>query len=509
MLKKLALVPLAALLAGTVLPLAHSAPLSEAATSTARYARKTYSTQVVDSLAGMVSFNTVADPKVPFEQNPQHLGFKKFLKSEAERLGFDFRDDGYVVVIGYGKSEDRVGVITHGDVQPVDPSKWKQSPFTLDRTSEPGLLLARGTEDDKGPIATALYAMKSIKDRKVKLKKRIELYVYMAEESDWAPLEAWLKEHKPPQVNITIDAEYPVVIAEKGWGQIEVTMPADSAPRADAATAAGTPQLESYTGGFFGSQIPEDARVVIANATPELEAQIRARAAQQKGVQYQYAWEDKRLKVAAKGFAAHSSKPWEGVNAIAMLADALAVRNWSGTQAGNMVDFVAEMIGTGMYGERFGKIAYEDSFMGKMTVAPTTLKLDDGKLVLGINVRRPRGKSKEELDQQIHTAFDEWKQKRAVNASVATTIGEPWIQNNAPQIPTLLSVFSHYTGIKDAKPIALGGGTNSRLFPSAVSFGPTMPGKVYTGHSEHEHMTEKQLLLNLEMYTAVLVELAR
>jgi dipeptidase D len=36
-----------------------------------------------------------------------------------------------------------------------------------------------------------------------------------------------------------------------------------------------------------------------------------------------------------------------------------------------------------------------------------------------------------------------------------------------------------------------------------------MPHSVYTGHSEHEFITLKQLLLNLEMYTAVLAELAK
>jgi dipeptidase D len=36
-----------------------------------------------------------------------------------------------------------------------------------------------------------------------------------------------------------------------------------------------------------------------------------------------------------------------------------------------------------------------------------------------------------------------------------------------------------------------------------------MPRSVYTGHSEHEFITLKQLLLNLEMYTAVLAELAQ
>ncbi len=72
-----------------------------------------------------------------------------------------------------------------------------------------------------------------------------------------------------------------------------------------------------------------------------------------------------------------------------------------------------------------------------------------------------------------------------------------------------MNVFSYFTGIKDPKPVAIGGGTNSRLFPNAVSFGPAMPGKVYTGHSEHEFITLKQLLLNLQMYTAVLAELAK
>jgi len=498
MIKRLAL---SALLACAT---AHAAsPVSNTATATARHARQAYGEKVIGSLANMVSFNTVADERVPFEKNPQHIGFKRFIKQEAKDLGLDFTDYGYVMVVGLGQSKERVGVITHGDVQPVDPSKWKQSPFKLDRTSEPGLLLGRGTEDDKGPIATAMYAMKAIKDRNVPLKKRIELYIYMAEESDWAPLQAFLKDHKPPQTNITLDAEYPAVTAEKGWGAVRVTLP--DMPSAPGSTAL----VASFTGGFFDSQIPEDARAMIDNADAELEASIRARAARQLGMRYQYAWQGKRLTVTGKGLAAHSSKPEDGVNAIAMLADALAVRHWGGSQAGMMVDFVNDMVGTGLTGEKFGKIAYADEFMGPMTVSPTTLKQTEKGLTLGINLRRPRGKTTAELTAQINAAFDAWKAQNQPRAVLAAEIGEPWVQDNAPQLPTLMKVFAHYTGIQDAQPISIGGGTNSRLFPRAVSFGPTMPGKVYTGHSEHEFITEKQLMLNLEMYTAVLVELAQ
>jgi dipeptidase D len=207
---------------------AASTPLpvpGDAALKAAKHAVTAYRTDVVETLAKLVSFNTVAVKDVPCERSPQHIAFKAYLKSEAERLGLDFADYGCVAVVGLGKGDERVGLVAHGDVQPVDPSKWKMSPFVLDRTSEPGRLLARGAEDDKGPIATALYAMKSLKDLQLPLSKRLELYVYMAEESDWDALEKFAKTHPLPQVNVTLDAEYPAVTAEKGFGMLAVRFP--------------------------------------------------------------------------------------------------------------------------------------------------------------------------------------------------------------------------------------------------------------------------------------------
>lgn len=485
------------------------APPSETALNAARHAVDAYHDEVVDTLARLVSYDTVADPKLPCERNPHHIAFKAYLKQEATRLSLDFTDYGCVAVIGLGQGEQRLGLVAHGDVQPVDPSKWQQSPFELDRTSEPGRLLARGAEDDKGPIATALYAMKSLKDLQIPLSKRIELYVYMAEESDWAPLEAFVKSHALPDINITLDAEYPAVVAEKGFGLVSVTM-----PKQGVIAPADAPWVRSFKGGFFAAQIPEDAQAVVANATPALEAQLRQRAARQAGMHYQFAWQGQDLTITAKGLSAHSSKPEEGVNAISMLADLLALRTWPDTTAGAMVNFLNETVGTGYLGEKFGNIAYRDAFMGPMTVAPTVIReqADKGEqsgLELSINLRRPAGKSAEQLSNEINAALAQWQGAHLQLANVQMRIGDPWVQQDAPQLPVLLGVFANFTGIKDPKPIAIGGGTNSRLFPHAVSFGPSMPHTVYTGHSEHEFITTKQLLLNLEMYTAVMAELAK
>jgi dipeptidase D len=479
-----------------------SAEVSSTAKLTADYAVQTYQKSMVASLAELVKYNTLAIDGVSANDNPEHIAFKAELKKQAEDLGFDYTDDGYVVVIGLGESTERLGIITHGDVQPVNPKKWQKSPFELDTTSEPGKLIARGTEDDKGPISTALFAMKAIKDKNITLDKRIELYVYMAEESDWGPLEAYIKTHTLPQTNITIDAEYPVVTAEKGYGTIKIAFNKNKYTSLD-------PYLSEFSGGFFGSQIPEDAKAVIENADLSLLQQLMDKAREYQGVSFDLELKGNTLTITALGKSAHSSKPEEGLNAIPFLAGLLSQTRWPSNGAGTLVNFINDNIGLGLEGKKFGNIAYSDDFMGPMTVSPTVIKQFKNNIELNINIRRPRGKSAQQLTEEINHVIATWKLTNMADITeLEHYIGDPFIQNDAPHIDTLLAVFSHFTGIKDAKPIAIGGGTNSRLFPNAVSFGPSMPNANYTGHSEHEFITMKQFVLNLKMYTAALVEMA-
>lgn len=486
-----------------LIPLTVLAGVSNVATKAAQYAESTYQKEMLESLRQLMTFNTIAVEGLTSPDNPEHQKFKVELAKQAKDLGFDYTDYGYVVVIGLGDNKQRVGMITHGDIQPFNPSKWAQSPLTLDQTSEPGKLIGRGTEDDKGPISNALYAMKSIKDLKIKLKKRIELYVYMAEESDWEPLRQHIKLHSLPQLNITLDSEYPVVTAEKGYGTISMTFPKTN-------YTSSKSYVSEFTGGFFGSQIPEDAHASIENANEKLLSKIKQRANSHVGMSYSYQWQGERLNISALGKSAHSSKPEYGVNAITHLADLLAVNHWPNNDSGALVNFINDHLGLGLYGKKFGDIAYSDDFMGPMSVQATVLKATATGMQLNINIRRPSGKTTQQLKDEINSTLVQWQQQNQTKlVEVSNEINEPFVQKNAPQIGTLLDVFSFYTNIVDAKSISIGGGTNSRLFPNAVSFGPSMPGTQYTGHSEHEFITMKQFVLNLKMYTAVLIELAK
>jgi len=492
-LKKLALASIALLAFNT------HAQLNKINDSVADYAVNTYQSVQVHTLTNLVSFPTVNKSDVSAPQNPDFIGFKTLLKMKAAELGFDYQDLGYTVLISMGQQTEKVTIVTHGDVQPANASKWKQSPFIID-TSEPDKLIGRGTEDDKGAIATAMYAMKAIKDKGIALDNRIELMIYLAEESDWGPLTEFMKTYQQPKYAVTIDASYPVVVAEKGWSLI--------APTFDATSPQTGVYVSGVTGGAFASQIPEDASLLLHNANETLINQLKAKANTLKQVEFNFTEQNNALAISVKGMSAHSSEPESGVNAIAYLAEIFKGVELENNSDGQLIDFVNQLIGLDIYGKQFGEIAYEHDFMGPMSVAPTVIEREGNALTLAVNARRPVGKDETLLKQQIDTALANWQTANQVTlANIKTTIGKPMLLDSAPHAQKLLDIFKHYTGDKNADFVSIGGGTNAKLFDNAVSFGPSMPGKRYTGHSEHEFITLEQLALNLRMYTAMMIEL--
>jgi len=479
---------------------------SPVARAVATHAVACYFDAVVSTLADLVAFRTVADPGVPNARHPEFLRLKDYLARKAADLGLEFEDHGAAVLLGLGDSDDRLGLVTHADVRPADEAAWAADPFSLDRRSEPGRLIGRGVEDDKGPIAAAIYSMKALGDQGTPTGRRVELIISLTEESDWTPFREFLGRWVPPQLNIALDAVYPVVTAERGSGTVLVTVPPEANPPHQ---PDGDARLVSLAGGRFPSQIPAEAEAVVTGAGPNLTAELLGHVDGSAGVMFDLETTGGRLHIRARGVAAHSSTPWEGRNAITQLARLLGTRPWPPTIAATMIRLINDLIGTGHYAERFGTLAYAHDFMGPLTLALTTLgPTDGGGLVAGLNIRRPVGRSREEVDATIRTSLDSWRQRTGSRLDYILDIGDPYHLESAPHIPVLLDIFRFYTGRDAAGPISIGGGTQARLLPNGLNFGPAMPDEPYTGHSEHEFMTVDRLRLSLQMYAAALVELA-
>ena len=480
---------------------------SPVARAAARLAEKRVA-DAASTLAELVAFPTVAAPPTPNIQLTPFRELKACLSDTCRAFGFEFEDHGAAVVVGLGRPQDRLGLLTHGDVQPADRQRWRSDPFTLDTTSEPGRLIGRGVEDDKASIATALHAMRTVRELGIPLRRRIELIISMTEESDWTPFREFLRAWEPPGINVALDAKYPVVTAEKGTGAIFLTV----APEPDDEPRPGRrcPRLLSLSGGEARTRVPAEAVAVIEDAQPGLATALRDAADPSGGVTVAVEADGARLTVRAHGVAAHSSTPWEGRNAIAHLAALLARRDWAPTPASRMALLVGDLVGTGDCAERFGELACTHPFMGPLTLVLTRLyPNDDGSLEACLNVRCPVGRSREQVETAVQAAVEAWTVRRGgARPGCRIETGEPYYVESAPHVPALVKVYRHYTGQHDAGPIAVGGGTQARLLPNGVNFGPSMPGTAYTGHSDHEFVTVDQLRLNLMMQAAMLVELA-
>ena len=295
-----------------------------------------------------------------------------------------------------------------------------------------------------------------------------------------------------------------MVTGEFGAGAIGVTL-RDDAP----AVSRQGPWLASFTGGGYLSQVPGSAEAVVAGADETLAAALERDATEAEAGWFETDRDGDNIRIRSHGVAAHSSAPWTGRNAITQLAALLGRHSWPATAAGTMVRFINDLVGAGHHAERFGDLAYAHEVMGRLTLTLATLTAaDGGGLVAALNVRRPAGRGGPAVEKTIGAALDAWRRQTGLSLDWTADIGDPYYVESAPHVPVLLDVFRHYTGRPAPGPISVGGGTQARLLPKGVNFGPAMPDEPYTGHSDHEFMTVDRLRLNLRMYTAALVELA-
>src|SRR5437016_3126929 len=86
-----------------------------------------------------------------------------------------------------------LGLVVHGDVQPVDEKQWTTPPFA--GVIKNGYVHGRGAADDKGPLVDALLAMHALKG--ASLTQTVRLLVGSDEESGSQDIKTYLSSHAP------------------------------------------------------------------------------------------------------------------------------------------------------------------------------------------------------------------------------------------------------------------------------------------------------------------------
>ncbi|MEZ0191075.1 dipeptidase [Ralstonia solanacearum] len=469
----------------------------------------------ITSIEAMVALPTVRDDKIPQHENPAIAAFGKLVEGMARDFGLRYRnvDNRVFEVTLPGAGSDEFGILTHADVVPARAEEWvlddgtRLDPFKVTRVGD--LLYGRGTIDDKGSIAAALYAMKTVKDSGVPIARTIRLMIETTEETGGDGMKYYRERTQLPAYNVVLDSKYPAVVAEKGSGALTVAFPAQ-------AVEANRLAIVAMTGAASANAVPQtatatlkggDLGVVAAALEARRDAFVRGLAAQ-GAFSIDVTRGPDSVVVKVTGTSAHGSRPEEGVNPLPRLALFLraADLDLADNAYTHAVRYLTDLYGTDYLGNPMG-VAYQDGFMGPLTLSPNVIGDKNGRVEVTVNVRMPRGKTPEALRGEIADKINAWANASRIAVEIRHDQGN-WMARDpkGAWLATLLNIYGETTGL-DARPVPTAGGTTAKLMPNAVNFGPAMPGKKYTAHNAKEYKAVPDLDLDMQMFTEMLVRI--
>jgi len=471
-----------------------------------RYTLVRYGESMVRDLQEMIGFRTFATEGKENWGAPEFVRQREWLEKKARALGFDFKGyDGRVEEITLPGPAPILALLTHGDVQDVAGQQWSSPPWEARLVGDK--MVGRGTEDDKGPIVASLYAMAALRDSGWTRNSTVRLLIANGEESSWAEIPYYLERAPMPDHTLGIDAAYPVTHAQKGYGVITFRAAPVAEPRA------GAWRVVKMSGGSGLSIIAERGEALLAPAgeakdptaaLADLSRLAAEWAAAHPPAKLTVSREGESLKVLAEGRGGHSSVPASGHNALGDLTAFLSTLDLRMDAWGALAAFTGIALGTETDGRSLG-IAHRDAAMGDLTVSLGFLQEEGGVPVAKINIRAPKGITREEIEKKLaeRAAAFEGRAGAAVAAKVDSLGSSHYVAPEGELVANLLAAWEEVTG-QPGRPIAIGGGTQARLFKGGVDFGPALSMEDYRGHGTDEYLTVDELHRIAELTVAAL-----
>ncbi len=458
-----------------------------------------YASRLVPLLSEVLQF-----PTAQFEVDGP-VAQKAWLAKTAHDLGLTYRDAGPIdeIELPGPPGAPVLGLMVHGDVQPVDADAWSVSPFS--GKADETYVYGRGSADDKGPLVQALLAMKALAQSGIARTHTVRLLVGSDEESANTDVTTYLKTHQPPDYTLVLDSNFPVIVGEKAWNSLSLTTDATS----ERPGVTKPYSLFFINAGLATSIVPERAEVKLrwkegtsANWQPLMDAINAAPRPPDTRVSMQPTGDT--LWIVAYGHSAHAGVNLEGGrNALVALARVLDGKLPSGG-ADDLLAFV-RTAGTDIYGTGLG-ITDRDPLWGRYAVNIATIKpdADNNKLsTLTINIRRIPPRTGPELKTKMEQFVDAFNKRTGASLTATGFYGDEPLafDPNAKIVRRLLADYGAATGTKNPKPAISGGGTYAKRLPNSIAFGMWFPDKPYPGHD----VDEKNPITDLQKGTKVLI----
>ena len=413
----------------------------------------------------------------------------------ARDYGFETRNiDYYAGDISMGSGEQTLGMLAHLDVVPAGEG-WTHDPFGGEIAD--GKIFGRGTIDDKGPALCALYAMRAVRDAGVPLKDGVRLILGCDEEVGMSDMRYYASKLKMPDYGFSPDAEFPVINIEKGGVNVELSY------RGAGENEAEIPVYKLYAG-ERPNVVPAHAYAIVGTEKvpcAEIEKRIAAHAA---AVGQKLSVKDlggNRAEISAEGVLSHGSLPELGVNAASVLLIALkAIGAGAGVQPA--LNMMTACIGMEPDGASLN-IKREDEISHNLSCNLGILRWDGENFSATLDIRYPLCTNEVEILGNIACTVS----KYGVHVRRIGGHTPHHVPADHKIVRGLMQVYNELTG-DDAKPLAIGGGTYSRMMPNTVAFGVVFPGQEDCCHIADEYIDIDRMMQATRIFAHAIAELA-
>lgn len=430
--------------------------------------------EVLNKTLAMDTVRTAPEPNAPFGKNLADC--LDYVLKTAREMGFDtFNADNYAGHVEFGEGDQIVSALGHLDVVPVTDG-WTSPPFTP--TVRDGKLYARGASDDKGPMIACLFALKALKDSGFKPKKRIRLIFGCDEETNMECIKYYKTKMPLPDLAFSPDGDFPVINIEKGIYAFDLDVGELPA------------QIKNIRAGTRVNVVPDKCETV-------LDKSITEESIKKIGAKYTVL-PNGDYKIETTGVSCHAASPHLGKNATWETFDLLS-KLFPNNET---LSFVSQKMCHDLNGKNWG-IALCDEPSGKITMNIGVVDVKDNHLKIKLDTRFP---------VTFNSAF---LRKCVVDNSISSLkieeshIKEPlFVKADDPLVETLLGIYNKFTNT-NSLPLAIGGGTYSRMLPKCVAFGPAFPGEMTAIHEKDEWISLENLDKMALMYAEAFETLAK
>lgn len=448
---------------------------------------------LVDTVSRLVSIDSVEGepaPGAPFGPGPA-AALKEAL-SIAREWGLTAQDhEGYVGTADLNDGEDALHILGHLDVVAPGEGWTVTKPYAPKLVDD--LLYGRGADDDKGPVAASLLAMKAVKDLGVPLSKNCRLIMGTNEESGSGDIAWYFARHPFAPATFSPDSGFPVINTEKGSLRPTFTKswPAQSE----------LPRVNWLHGGIRMNILPGDASAGVEGLTMYDIQPIARNVTSRTGIKFTFANEDGVTAIRAKGEGSHAAYPEGGNNAITGLISLLCALPLADGPCRTALQELNALLPHGDYKGRALGIAQEEPVAGPLTLAFSLLEVTGTGLKGSFDSRVPLCATEDNCLKVARAAFE------GRGFTFEAVQGAPHhVPENSPFIKTLLQRYEEYTGLK-GECLSTGGGTYVHDIPGGVAFGCTLPGFDTHLHGADERVRISDLMLSAKLFAHIIVDL--